>query len=461
MAVLKTIDPATGKAGRQYETFGPETLEAALDAVVEAQAQWRETDFALRAQRIRDLGGLLDQEARRLAESAVAEMGKPLQQAIAELRKCVTACTYTAEQGAALLASRPVDTPGAQSFVCFRPLGVVLAIMPWNFPFWQVIRCAIPALMAGNAVVLKHASNVTGCALELEALFERAGFPRNLFRTLLLDHAQVEQLIRDRRIHAVSLTGSVEAGRRVAQAAGGALKKCVLELGGSDAYVVLADADVAAAARVCVAARLVNGGQSCIAAKRFIVVESLRAAFTQAVIDELRGYTVGEPLAEGTRVGPMARTDLRDELHAQVRRSMDLGARCLLGGELPEGPGAYYPVTLLDEVRPGMPAYDEELFGPVAAILPARDDADALRIANDSEFGLGGAVFTRDHALGLRLAEQSIEAGSVFVNRAFASSAELPFGGIRHSGYGRELGAFGILEFVNIKAVSIAEPAHG
>jgi len=461
MAVLQTMNPATGLAGRSYETFDPETLETALDAVVEAQAQWRETDFATRAQRIEDLGQLLNQEVQGLAALAVAEMGKPMQQAVAEVQKCVTACTYTARQGATLLAARPVPTPGAQSFVCFRPLGLVFAIMPWNFPYWQVIRCAVPALMAGNAVVLKHASNVTGCALELERLFERAGFPRNLFRTLLLDHAQVEQVIRDRRVHAVSLTGSVEAGRRVAQAAGGALKKCVLELGGSDAYVVLADADVAEAARICAGARMVNAGQSCIAAKRFIVVEAVRLAFTEAVTAELRTFTVGDPLLEGTRVGPMARADLRDELHVQVRRSIDLGARCLLGGELPVGAGAYYPVTLLDDVRPGMPAYDEELFGPVAAILPARDDADALRIANDSEFGLGGAVFTRDRALGLRLAEQSIEAGSVFVNRAFASSAELPFGGIRHSGYGRELGAFGILEFVNIKAISVAEPAHG
>jgi succinate-semialdehyde dehydrogenase/glutarate-semialdehyde dehydrogenase len=331
--------------------------------------------------------------------------------------------------------------------------------MPWNFPFWQVIRFAAPALMAGNAGVLKHASNVPGCALALEKLFREAGFPENLFRTLLIGSKMVGDAIAHPHVRAVSLTGSTPAGREVASKAGAALKKTVLELGGSDAYLVLSDADIEFTAAACAKGRLVNSGQSCIAAKRFIVVEQLKSHFERQLVSEMGKAKVGDPLDEETTICPMARRDLRDDLHQQVANSIAKGARCLCGGQVPDGPGAFYPPTVLTDVQPGMPAYDEEIFGPVAAVIPAKDIEDAVRIANDSEFGLGGGVFTRDLALGERIAADRIEAGSVFVNATVASDPKLPFGGVKDSGYGRELSSFGIREFVNIKTVVVAP--HG
>jgi succinate-semialdehyde dehydrogenase/glutarate-semialdehyde dehydrogenase len=342
---------------------------------------------------------------------------------------------------------------GAREQVVFRPLGLVLAIMPWNFPLWQVVRAAAPALLAGNGVLLKHAENVQGCATALEELFLAAGAPQGVLVNLPVAVARVPALIRDRRVAAVTLTGSTRAGRAVAALAGAALKKCVLELGGSDPYVVLADADLALAARACVAARLVNGGQSCIAAKRFVVVEPARAEFTERVVAEMRAKTMGDPRG-AVDLGPLARADLREALHDQVRASVARGARCLLGGELPDGPGFFYPPTVLDGVAPGQPAYAQELFGPAAAILAARDEAHALALANDTPFGLGAAVFTRDVERGLRLAREALDAGSVFVNDFVRSDPRLPFGGIKDSGYGRELGAFGLREFVNVKTIA-------
>jgi succinate-semialdehyde dehydrogenase/glutarate-semialdehyde dehydrogenase len=380
-------------------------------------------------------------------------MGKPLAQARAEVEKCALACEYYARHAAGFLADEmPVGAP-ANSRVTFQPLGVVLAVMPWNFPFWQAFRAVAPALMAGNTVLLKHASTVCGCALAIEAVFREAGLPGGVFQTLLAGADVVPRLIAHAKVKAVTLTGSTEAGRRVASLAGAALKKCVLELGGSDPYLILADADLGLAAEVCAQGRLVNTGQSCIAAKRMIVVDDVRGEFERRFVERMAARKLGPPTEPGTDLGPLARADLRDELHAQVRTSLRRGARLLLGGKPVPGPGWYYPATVLTDVRAGMPAYDEELFGPVAAIIPVRDEAAALAAANDSGFGLAAAVFTRRSSHGRQLAVAGIEAGVVFVNDFVRSDPSLPFGGVKQSGYGRELGSFGIREFVNVKTV--------
>jgi succinate-semialdehyde dehydrogenase / glutarate-semialdehyde dehydrogenase len=333
---------------------------------------------------------------------------------------------------------------------------VVLAVMPWNFPFWQVFRFLAPALAAGNCGVLKHASNVPGCALAIEELVEQAGFPKNVFTTLLISNTEVNKIIENKYIKAVTLTGSTNAGKKVAEKAGAELKKTVLELGGSDAYIILEDADLGKAAEICATSRLINGGQSCIAAKRFIVVKSVEKEFTRLFLEQMKQRIMGDPLDASTTIGPQARVDLRDELHGQVKQSIVKGAKCILGGEVPTGNNAFYPATILTNVKKGMPAYDEELFGPVAAIISAKDEDNAIRIANDSVFGLGGAVFTKDKKRGEFIAATQLEAGSCFVNSLVKSDPRLPFGGIKESGYGRELGLFGIYEFVNIKTVYIA-----
>ena len=383
------------------------------------------------------------------------EMGKPVAQGEAEVDKCAWVCEYYADHAEAFLAEQPRETDASRSYVRFDPLGPVLAVMPWNFPFWQVFRFAAPALMAGNAGVLKHASNVPRCALAIEEIFREAGFPRGLFATALVGSSAVAALIADPRIVAVTLTGSDSAGSKIAEQAGRVLKKTVLELGGSDPFIVLADADLAAAARTAADARLVNSGQSCIAAKRFIVVEAVADQFLERFLAELRSRRMGDPLARETQVGPQARGDLRDSLHKQVEESVKRGAKLLLGGEIPAGKGAFYPPTLLTAVDKGMPAFDEETFGPVAAVIRAKDEADAVRLANDSAFGLGASLWTRDRARAERMAKQ-IEAGAVFVNALVKSDPRLPFGGIKRSGYGRELSEYGIREFVNIKSVWIA-----
>jgi succinate-semialdehyde dehydrogenase/glutarate-semialdehyde dehydrogenase len=353
------------------------------------------------------------------------------------------------------LRDETVETGAQKSYVTFQPLGIVLAIMPWNFPFWQVFRAAVPALTAGNGCILKHASNVPGCAVAIERLFREAGLPLDIFRTLLVGSGEIEGLIADVNVAAVTLTGSVEAGRAVARAAGEHTKKTVLELGGSDAYLILEDAELESAVATCVTSRLINGGQSCIAAKRFVVVEKIRKPFEELFVRRMKERRTGNPLDRATDLGPLAKPALRDQLHQQVGESVRQGARCLLGGRMPDGPGAFYPPTVLTDVRRGMPAFEEELFGPVAAIVPVRDEAEAVEAANSSDFGLGAAVFTGDNVRGERLAARELEAGSCFVNDYVRSDPRLPFGGIKTSGYGRELSRYGILEFVNIKTVHV------
>ncbi len=456
---IESLNPASGELIKRYAEMTPQQVNEAIEAAHAAFLKWRGTSFAERAEHMRKAAALLRERSRDYGRLMAQEMGKPICDGVAEAQKCAVGCDYYAEHAERYLADEIVDSAPRKSLVAFRPLGVVLAVMPWNFPFWQVIRFAAPALMAGNAGLLKHASNVPGSALALEQLFRDAGFPPDIFRTLMIGSKAVGGVIAHPHVRAVSLTGSTPAGRDVAAKAGAALKKTVLELGGSDAYLVLSDADVAFAAAACAKGRLVNSGQSCIAAKRFIVLEPLKDRFEEQLVAEMGKAKVGDPLDEDTRVGPMARRDLRDELHEQVAKSIAKGARALCGGLVPKGPGAFYPPTVLTNVRPGMPAYDEELFGPVASVIGAKDVDDAVRIANDSEFGLGGGVFTRDLALGERLAKEGIEAGSVFVNATVSSDPKLPFGGVKDSGYGRELSSYGIREFVNIKTVVVAQ--HG
>jgi len=452
---LVSLNPATDEVLREY----PELSEAELDAAVRGAAAafrvWRGRPFAERARALLAVKEALLARREELARLMAFEMGKPLVQGRAELDKCAAGCEFYAAQAQAFLSPEPVPTEAAKSYVAFEPLGPVLAIMPWNFPFWQVFRFAAPALMAGNAALLKHASNVSGCALAIESLFREAGLPEGLFRSLLISSGRVAGLIARPEIRAVTLTGSGRAGAEVAAQAGRFLKKTVLELGGSDPYLVLADADLALAARVSAQSRLINAGQSCIAAKRFIVVEAVRADFEARFIAAMREAVVGDPLLEATQVGPLARRDLRDELQRQVDASLAQGAKLLLGGRPAPGPGAFYPPTVLGGVRPGMAAFDEETFGPVAAIVPARDEEEAIELANATSFGLGSCVFTQDLARGERIARERLEAGSCFVNALVKSDNRLPFGGVKASGYGRELSAFGIREFVNVKTVYV------
>ena len=452
---IQSINPATGEVLKTFEETSGPALEGLLGRAHEAFRQWRTLPMAARAPRMREAGRLLRAGRAEHARIMALEMGKPIAQGEAEVDKCAWVCEYYAEHAERMLAEDPRETDAAQSYVRFDPLGPVLAVMPWNFPFWQVFRFAAPALMAGNAGILKHASNVPQSALAIEAVFREAGFPHGLFATALVGSSAVAGLIADPRIAAATLTGSERAGITVAEQAGRALKKTVLELGGSDPFIVLADADLAAAARTAAEARLINSGQSCIAAKRFIVVESVADQFLDRFLAELSARRMGDPLSRDTQVGPQARLDLRDDLHRQVEESVRRGARVLLGGKIPAGGGAFYPPTLLAAVDKGMPAFDEETFGPVAAVIRAKDEADAVRLANDSTFGLGASLWTGDRDRARRLAGE-IEAGSVFVNGLVKSDPRLPFGGIKRSGYGRELSEYGIREFVNVKSVWIA-----
>jgi succinate-semialdehyde dehydrogenase/glutarate-semialdehyde dehydrogenase len=451
---LQSINPTDGKLLGSYREHDDGEIQLLLDRAVAAQRLWREEPFAARSKLIRGVAELLRRDKNAHAELMGREMGKPVQQGRAEIEKCAACCDFYAEHAEQFLRREEVEAGSSRSYVLFQPLGVLLAIMPWNFPFWQVIRAAVPALMAGNAVVLKHASNVCGCALALESIFGQAGCADGLFAVALVSSARTLALISNPATAAVTLTGSTEAGKAVAAAAGHCLKKTVLELGGSDPYLILEDADLERAAEVCVTSRLINSGQSCIAAKRFIVIENVRSEFEMLFREKMRTRKVGDPLENATEVGPLARADLREALHAQVEQSVRLGAKLLLGGQQAPGPGNYYPPTVLGDVQTGMAVFEEETFGPVAAIIGARDQREAIALANATPFGLGAAVFTGDLERGEHIVRQ-LEAGSCFINDFVRSDPRLPFGGVKLSGYGRELGMMGIREFVNAKTVCV------
>ncbi len=452
---FSTENPATGQPGKTYQGHTlDEALAIARDTHQAFQA-WRRKSFGGRAGLMRSAASVLRRRKDDFAALMTEEMGKTRGEGLAEIEKCAFNCDYFAEHAEQFLARQPVGMGGPKAFITFNPLGTVLAIMPWNFPFWQLFRFAAPALMAGNTAVLKHASNVPGCALAIEDVFREAGFPENVFRTLLIPSRDVEALIENPAIAAVTLTGSVPAGQSVASSAGKNLKKTVLELGGSDAYLILADADIEQAAEISTAARMVNGGQNCIAGKRFIVVPSVKDAFTDAFAAKMQAIQMGDPSDAGTKFGPLQSVKARDEIHRQVQESIRHGAKLRCGGHIPDRPGAWYPPTVLTDVKPGQPAYDDEVFGPVAAIIEARDEEDAIRIANASPFGLGSGVLTRNLGHGEEIAAERLEAGMSFVNANVRSDPRLPFGGVKHSGYGRECAHFGIHEFVNIKTVLV------
>jgi succinate-semialdehyde dehydrogenase/glutarate-semialdehyde dehydrogenase len=449
------INPTTGATIATYPEISTKELRAAIAATRKAFEKWQRVPMSARADRMRAAAALLRERSGSLAVLMADEMGKPLAQGRSEVEKCAWVCEYYAEHTAHFLRPETVATDASRSYVAYQPLGIVFAIMPWNFPLWQVFRFAAPALMGGNAGLLKHAPSVPGCALAIEHIFRDAGFPAGLFRTLFISVPQSKLVIRHKHVAAVTLTGSTGAGKAVAKEAGARLKKCVLELGGSDPYLILGDADLDVAVEACATSRLLNSGQSCIAAKRFIVVESIRDEFERRFVARMQRATTGDPHVSGTDVGPQARRDLRDALHDQVQRSVAKGARVLLGGTVPEGPGNFYPPTVLTDVRKGMPAYTEELFGPVASIIPVKTTREAVRVANDTVFGLGAAVFTTDVIKGEALALNDLQAGACFVNAFVRSDPRLPFGGIRESGYGRELARHGLLEFQNAKTVYV------
>lgn len=453
---MKSVNPATGTLIKEYELMSDEEIASIIEDIYEGQKSWSAKSFAHRAETLQKAGDILKDRKKELAKLMAKEMGKPLNQGVSEAEKCAWVCAYYAENAEAFLNDEPLESDASKSFVHFEPMGAILAIMPWNFPFWQLFRFAAPALMAGNSAVLKHSSNVSGCALEIEQILHKAGVPKNVFRTLIADNDQAGKVIENEHIKAVTLTGSTRAGKAVAKKAGSQIKKTVLELGGSDPYVVLSDADVTKAAETCVTSRLINSGQSCIAAKRFIVVADVYDQFVNTVVDLMKAKKVGAPDEEDVDVGPMARKDLRDDLHEQVMKSINAGAECILGGTVPEKDGAFYPPTVLVDVGKGMPAYDEELFGPVASIIKVKDEDEAIAAANDTDFGLGAAVFSNDVERAQKIAAEKLQAGCCFVNEFVKSDPRLPFGGIKQSGYGRELSQFGIREFVNIKTVYVA-----
>jgi succinate-semialdehyde dehydrogenase / glutarate-semialdehyde dehydrogenase len=458
--VLRSIDPATG---RELATF-PEADEAAIEAALarawDARQQWRDAGQGLRTALMRSVAGVLRADRARYAGLLTSEMGKPIVEAEAEVEKCGWTANWFAENGERLLAEEPVESTGTESYVRFQPLGVILAVMPWNFPFWQAFRAGLPALTAGNVMLLKHSSNVPQSALAIEEVFREAGLPEGVFQTLLIGSGAVERIIGDRRVAGVTLTGSDRAGAVVAEAAGRGLKKTVLELGGSDPFVVLADADLDAAATVACRARNQNNGQSCIAAKRFIVEDPVADEFEEKFVRAVAALKVGNPMDRVNQVGPLAREDLVDDLERQVRESVRQGATAAVGGKRVAGDGYYFEPTVLTNVRPGMPAYHEETFGPVAAVIRAKDADDALRVANDTDYGLGSNIWTRDIERGKKLAER-VEAGLVFINGMVASDARLPFGGVKRSGYGRELSEYGIKEFTNIQTVWVGPTKDG
>ena len=453
--MMKSVNPATGEKIQVYEKHSEKGVEKIINSVDKCWQQWKKSSFFQRSQMMQNLAILLKSNKEELARLMALEMGKVLYEGVAEIEKCAWVCDYYAANAENFLENEDIDSDFSKSYVSYQPLGTILAVMPWNFPFWQVFRFAAPTVMAGNTAVLKHASNVPGCAVAIEDLFREAGFPDNVFRTLLIGSNQVEAVIKHHAVKGVSLTGSTPAGKSVASTAGSVLKKCVLELGGSDPYIILEDADLVFAAKTCASGRLLNAGQSCIGAKRFIVVEKVYSEFLENFTQEMMKAQFGDPCEPETTMGPLARMDLRDELHQQVSDSVKKGAEIVIGGEKPDRKGAYYPPTVLENVKPGMPAYDEELFGPVASVIKVKDEKEAVHVANDTEFGLGAAVFSRNLKKAEKIAETQLQAGCCFVNDFVKSDPRLPFGGIKESGFGRELSSYGIKEFMNIKTVVV------
>ena len=451
-----SINPATGAVLKIYSVHTPEQVQQIIERAHQCFLSWRQVPLAKRSEYLKKVAGVILANKGQYGRIISEEMGKTLKEAVTEVEKCASCAHYFAENGQNFLSDNHITTEYRKSYVSFQPIGIIFGVMPWNFPFWQVLRFALPSLMAGNVGLLKHASNTPGCALAIESIFKEAGLPEHAFQSLLMPGSRVEEVISHPKVAAVTLTGSTPAGRSVAALAGKYLKKTVLELGGSDAYLVLADADIDHAIKTIASSRMLNCGQSCVSAKRLIVAESLKERFENGIVEIFSKQKVGNPLDETTNIGPMSRVDLRDELHGQVQRSITAGAKCLLGGKIPEGAGAFYPLTVLTDVVKNMPAYSEEMFGPVAVIIPAKDEEDAIAIANDSVFGLGGAVFTQNVERGETIARERIESGACFVNMMVRSDPRLPFGGIKESGYGRELSIYGIHEFVNIKTVIVA-----
>lgn len=450
---LTSINPVSGETIATYEKMTIDQAKETIEKSHLAFQSWKNTTFEYRSDLLMSVADVLEKRKEEFATLMMNEMGKVWKAGVAEIEKCAWVCRYYAENGKDFLQDERVKTDLDESIISYQPIGVIMAIMPWNYPFWQVFRFAAPTLMAGNTGVLKHASSVTGCSLAIEDIFREAGFPGDVFRSLLVSGPEMEDLIAHDKVRAATLTGSTKAGQSVAATAGKYLKKTVLELGGSDPYLILYDADITLAAKACVDGRLLNSGQSCIAAKRFIVVDSVYDEFIAAFTAEMKSRKLGMPDDESTEIGPQASIKLRDKLHGQVRRSVEAGAKCILGGEIPDKAGAWYPATILTEVKEGMVAYSEELFGPVAIVIRASDEDEAITIANDSDFGLGGAVFTRNVERGKVIARDKIDSGAVFVNAFTKSDPRMPFGGVKQSGYGRELSRFGIHEFVNIKTI--------
>ncbi len=451
-----SVNPATGDIIKSYEEHTPAQVQKAIDDAHACFLDWRKKPIAERKALILKAVDVLLARKEEFGKIITLEMGKPLKEAITEVEKCASAGKYFAENSEAFLADQQIKTEYHKSYVTFQPLGVIFAVMPWNFPFWQVLRYAFPALMAGNTCLLKHASNTPGCALAIASVFESAGLPKHAFQSLLIPGKRAEEVISNPKVAAVTLTGSTPAGSAVASLAGKYLKKTVLELGGSDAYLILHDADIEHAIKTIAPGRLLNCGQSCVSPKRLVVHESLKARFEQGLLDIFNSFKMGDGLDAATTIGPMSRADLRDELHEQVQKSIAQGAKLLTGGKNPGGKSAFYAPTLLTNVTKGMTAYEEEMFGPVGVIITAKDDADAIRIGADSVFGLGGAIFTQDKERGEQLARNHVESGACFVNMMLRSDPRLPFGGIKQSGYGRELSSFGQHEFTNIKTIVVA-----
>ena len=453
--MLNSINPSNSELIASYEEMTKEEVKIIISDVNSAYQKWRLTSFSHRAQLMKNAAEILQDRKEDLGRLMTFEMGKPFLQAVAEANKCASVCEYYADNAERILENQIIETDASKSYVAYRPIGIVLAVMPWNFPFWQVLRFAAPALMAGNVGVLKHASNVQGCALEIEKIFQDAGFPKNVFRTLVIGSKDVKEVIENPYVKAVTLTGSTPAGKAVASQAGAVLKKTVLELGGSDPYIILEDADLDQAITACMIGRFLNTGQSCIAAKRFIVIESILNEFRTKLLEAMKTQKWGDPFDEDVNIGPMVNILSRDEVHEQVTASIEKGADLLVGGIIPDVEGAFYPATLLDNVRPGMPAFDDEIFGPVASIISVNNEKEAIQLANQTSFGLGGAVFTKNIESGEKIAANDIEAGCCFVNDFVRSDPRLPFGGIKESGYGRELSEAGIREFTNMKTVYI------